>query len=99
MFNPRVTSALLAGTLILGSTAIAFAESDHADRDMAAKGTVVASQSAKPAAPTDNPFALYREPGEPSNAGTPIAPSHIATAKNYIMMGSPGENMDRDTVR
>jgi len=34
----------------------------------------------QPAVPADNPFALYRERGQPSNVGSAVTASHVATA-------------------
>jgi hypothetical protein len=37
------------------------------------------------AVPADNPFALYRERGQPSNVGSAVAASHIATAADNAL--------------
>lgn len=86
MFRSRMISAVLAGSLVLGSAGVALARNfgdNGYQQFLAGKGgTVITDPSAKKTASTDNPFALYRRHGDPSNAGTPVAASHIATARD-----------------
>ena len=107
MFNSRMTSALLASALVLGSAGAALADGSTSAPNgyrqfiagaTGAAGSAVTVQSAKTTASADNPFALYRRSGDPSNAGTPVVASHMAVASNYVTI-SPGAHFDRDMVR
>ena len=99
MFHSRITAAVLAGTLVLGSAGIASADTggEHGNHDRIA-GTQVTVQNPKPTSAANNPFAIYREDHAPSNAGTVVASDHIASAKDYVQ-GFPGTRHDNDNPR
>jgi hypothetical protein len=85
--HSRLVSGVLAGGLVLGSAGLALAQPPLGDANHrpAAPGTVVATitnPGAMPAASTDDPFALYRRPHDPSNAGTAVTDPGIPSAAN-----------------